>query len=48
MVQTRSMATSPGYQEGGNASSHPNHAPAPPMTIQQQLQSTAATMAELT
>ena len=30
MVQTRLMAISLGHQESGNASSHPNHAPAPP------------------
>ena len=42
------MATSPGHQEGGNAFSHPNHAPQPPMTVQQQLQSMAVVMAELT
>ena len=48
MVLTRSMATSPRHQESGNASSHPNHAPPPPMTVQQQLQSMAAAMAELT
>ena len=24
------MATSPGHEESGNATSHPNHAPPPP------------------
>ena len=48
MVQTRLMATSPGHQESGNTSSYPNCVPPPPMTVQQQLQSMAATMAELT
>ena len=47
MVQTRSMATSLGHQESGNSSSHPNLAPPPPITVQQQLQSMAAAMAEL-
>ena len=47
MVQTRSMATSLGHQESGNSSSHPNLAPPPPITVQQQLQSMAAGMAEL-
>ena len=52
MVRTRSMATSLVHQENGNASSHPNHAHqlAPimqPPSIQ-QMQSMAATMAELT
>ena len=42
------MATSPEHQESGNASSHPNHAPAPPLTIQQQLQSMADVMENLT
>ena len=48
MVWTRSMATSPGHKESGNASSHPNRAPPPPMIVQQQLQSMTAVMAELT
>ena len=48
MVQTRSMAPSPGHQENGNTSSHPNYVPPPPMTVQQQLQSMAAAMVELT
>ena len=42
------MATSPKHQESGNASSLPNRAPAPPLTVQQQLQSIAASMADLT
>ena len=46
------MATSPGQQESGNTSSHPNCTPPPPppkkMTVKQQLQSMAAVMAELT
>ena len=42
------MTTSPGHQESGNASSHLNCAPAPSMTIQQQLQSMAAVIAKLT
>ena len=42
------MTTSPGHQESRNASSHPNRAPPPSMTVQQQLQSMAAVMAELT
>ena len=48
MVRTRSMTPSPGHQENGNTSSHPNHVPPPPMTVQQQLQSMAAAMVELT
>ena len=48
MVRSRSMATSPGHQESGNASSLPNCTPPPPMTVQQQLQSMAALMAKLT
>ena len=48
MVWTKSMTTSPGHQESRNASSHPNRAPPPSMIIQQQLQSMAAVMAELT
>ena len=47
MVRTRSMATSLGHQESGNASSHPNHARPPPIVVQQQLQSMAAAMVEL-
>ena len=42
------MATSPGQQESGNTSSHPNRAPPPPMTVKQQLQFMAAMMVELT
>ena len=46
------MATSPGHQESGNASSHPNraHQSAPVMQLPsiQQIQSMAAIMAELT
>ena len=45
MVQTRSMATSPGHQESGNASSHPNHAHNSTPVVQppsvQQMQSMA-------
>ena len=41
------MATNPGHQESGNTFSHPNRALAPPKTVQQQLQSMAATMVEL-
>ena len=41
------MATSPGHQESGNASSLPNRTPPPPITVQQQLQSMVAMMAEL-
>ena len=48
MVQTRSIATSPEHQERGNAFSHLNHALAPPLTIQQQLQSMEVAMANLT
>ena len=52
MVLTRSMATSLGHQESGNASSHPNctHQLAPVMQLPsiQQMQSIAAAMAELT
>ena len=48
MVRTRSISTSLGHQESGNASNHPNRAPPPPMTVQQQLQSMAVAMAELT
>ena len=42
------MPTSLGHQESGNATSHLNRALEPPMTIQQQLQSMVAAMAELT
>ena len=49
MIQVRSMATSPEHQESGNASSHPNRALAlPPASIQQQLQSMAVAMVDLT
>ena len=52
MVWTRSMATSLGHQESGNASSHPNRthqsAPIVQPPFVQQMQSMAATMAELT
>ena len=48
MIRTRSMATSLGHQESGNASRHPNHASPPPMIVQQQLQSMATAMVELT
>ena len=41
------MATNPKHQESGNISNHPNHAPAPPLIVQQQLQSTAAAMVDL-
>ena len=41
------MATSTEHQESENASNHPNHALAPPpVSIQQQLQSMAAAMAD--
>ena len=47
MVRTKSMATSTEHQESENASNHPNHALAPPpVSIQQQLQSMAAAMAD--
>ena len=44
------MATSLEHQESGNASNHPNRAqpPPPPLSIQQQLQSMAIVMANLT
>ena len=42
------MAISLGHQESGNVFSHLNHAPPPPMTVQQQLQSMAAAMTGLT
>ena len=46
------MATSPGHQESGNASSHPNHDRQSALVMQppsiQQVQSMAAAMAELT
>ena len=48
MIQTRSMTTSPGHQESGNASSHLNRAPTPSMTVQQQLQSMVAMISKLT
>ena len=52
MVQTRSMATSPGHEESGNASSHPNRnrqlAPVMQLPSMQHIQSMAAAMAELT
>ena len=48
MFRTRLMATSLGYQESENAFSHPNRAPTSLITIQQQLQSMATAMAELT
>ena len=48
MVWTRSMATSLGHQESGNASSHPNHAhqsaPIMQLPFVEQMQSMAATM----
>ena len=52
MVRTRSMATSAGHQESGNASSHPNRAQQYAPTVQslsiQQMQSMVAAMAKLT
>ena len=43
------MATSPDHQESGNASSYPNRALAlPPTSVQQQLQSMAVAMVDLT
>ena len=46
------MATSPGHEESGNASSHPNHdrqsATVMPPPSMQHIQSMAAAMAELT
>lgn len=48
MVRIRLMTTSPGHQESGNASSDPNCALAPLMTVQQELQSMATAMVELT
>ena len=52
MVRTRSMATSPGHEEGGNASSYPNHdrqsTPVMPPPSMQHIQSMAAAMVELT
>ena len=52
MVRTRSIATSLGHQESGNTSSHPNRdrqlAPVMQPPSIQQVQSMAATMAELT
>ena len=41
------MATNPKHQESGNISNHPNRAPAPPLIVQQQLQSMAAAMVDL-
>ena len=52
MVRTRSMATSPGHQESGNASSHSNYdrqlAPVMQPPSIQQVQSMAVAMVELT
>ena len=52
MVRTRSMATSTGHEESGNASSHPNRhrqsAPVMPTPSMQHIQSMATAMAELT
>ena len=52
MVQTRSMTTSPGHQENGNASSRPirdrQSAPVMQPPSIQQVQSMAAAMVELT
>ena len=52
MVQTRSMATSPGHEESGDAFIHPNRdrqsAPAMQPPSMQHIQSMAATMVELT
>ena len=52
MVWTRLMATSPGHEESGNASSHPNRdrqsAPVMPPPPMQHIHSMAAAMAELT
>ena len=52
MVQTRSMATSPGHQESGNASSLPNRDRQSTPVMQppsiQKVQSMVATVAELT
>ena len=46
------MVTSPGHQESGNASNHPNHTQQSAPTMQppsvQQIQSMATTMTELT
>ena len=51
MIWTRSIATSLGHEESGNASSHPNHdrqsAPVMPPPSMQHIQSMAAAMAEL-
>ena len=41
------MATNPKHQESGNISNHPNRALAPPLIVQQQLQSMAAAMVDL-
>ena len=52
MVRTRLMTTSPGHQESGNVSSHPNRAHQSVPFMQspsiQKIQSMAATMAKLT
>ena len=52
MVWTRSIATSPGHEESGNASNHPNRerqlALVMPLPSMQHIQSMAAAMAELT
>ena len=42
------MAIGPEQQESGNASSYPNYALTPPLTIQQQLQSIVVAMVNLT
>ena len=51
MIWTRSIATSLGHEESGNASSHPNRdrqsAPVMPPPTMQHIQSMAAAMAEL-
>ena len=52
MVWTRSMATSPGHKESGNASNHHNRdrqsASVMQLPSMQHMQSMAAAMAELT
>lgn len=49
MVQTRSMTTSPKHPKAGDAFSHPNRIPNPPLaSVQQQLQFMAVAVMELT
>ena len=49
MVQTRSMASSPKHPKIGDTTNHLNDVlDLPPASIQQQLQSMAAAMADLT